>query len=94
MPRGGKRVPAGGRPVTVGGTEQVHVRVSSEMHERVRAAADAAHVSMSEAVRLVLELVVDSPGDMLAAMVADPEAVRTEFVERASSAVAARAVVR
>ena len=77
----------------VHGTDQINVRLSPELHARVRAASTAAHVTTAEAVRLVLELMVDSPGDMLAAMVADPEAARTEFIERASAAVSARPAV-
>jgi hypothetical protein len=84
MPRGGTIGNKGGtgRPVTVGGSADVHVRVSPEMHDKLLASAAAAHVSLSESVRLVLALIADSPADMLAAMVADPEAARTVFVER------------
>lgn len=76
--------------MTVRGTDRFVVRLSPELHEKVKRTAAGAHVSMSEAVRLVLELVADSPGDMLAAMVADPEATRTEFAVRASKSVRAR----
>jgi hypothetical protein len=76
-----------GRPVTVGASDQIAVRVSPEMHDRLRASAEAAHVSMADAVRLVLGLVIDSPADVLAAMVEDPEAMRTVFVERVAPAV-------
>ncbi len=79
---GGRRANQTGRPVTVQGTANLHVRLSPELLAKVRATTEAQHVSMSEAVRLVLELVVDSPGDVLASMAADPEAKATVFVER------------
>jgi hypothetical protein len=71
-----------GRPVTVGASDQIAVRVSPEMHERLRASAAAACVSQADAIRLVLQIAIDSPADVLAAMIADPEAARTVFVER------------
>jgi hypothetical protein len=69
-----------GRPVTVDGTEQINVRLSPDLLAKVRAVSAAEHVSVSESLRLVMQLLIDSPGDMLTAMVRDPEAVRVSFV--------------
>lgn len=90
MPRGGTIGNKGGtgRPVTVGASADLHVRVSPELLAKLQAALAAQHVTLSESLRLVVELMVDSPGDMLAAMAADPEAARTVFVERMAETVA------
>jgi hypothetical protein len=72
--------------VTVGATADVHVSLPPELLAKVRATAEAQHVTLSQALRLVLELIVASPGDVLAAMVADPEAARVEFIERVAAA--------
>lgn len=89
MPSGGTFGNKGGtgRPVTIPGKENIKVRLSPELNARVRAATEAAHVTLSESVRLFLEILADSPADTLAAMVEDPEAVRTLFVERVLPAV-------
>jgi hypothetical protein len=68
--------------VTVHGSERVEIRLSPELLAKIRAVARAHHVSMSESVRLALQVMVNSPGDTLNAMFEDPEAARVEFVER------------
>jgi hypothetical protein len=83
-----------GRPVTVGASADFHVRVSPELMAKVQATLAAQHVTLSESLRLVLELIADSPGDMLAAMAADPEAARTVFVERMTVAALRKAAAR
>jgi hypothetical protein len=96
MPSGGTIGNKGGtgRPVTVGATADVHVSLPPELLAKVRATVEAQHVTLSEALRLVMQLIVASPGDMLAAMVADPEAARTVFVERMAEVVAELELLR
>jgi hypothetical protein len=81
MPKGGARAGAGRKP-TVHGVEKVQIRISPELLEEVRAYARREHVSMSESFRMALRVMVNSPGDLWAAMVEDPEAVNAEFVAR------------
>jgi Arc/MetJ-type ribon-helix-helix transcriptional regulator len=89
MPSGGTVGNKGGsgRPVTIHGDTRVTVRVSRELLDKVTATTEAQHVSRSEAIRLVLQLLADSPGDVVAAMKADPQAARTVFVKRAAKTV-------
>jgi Arc/MetJ-type ribon-helix-helix transcriptional regulator len=68
--------------VTVHGSERVEIRLSPELLGKIRAVARGHHVSMSESVRLALQVMVNSPGDTVNAMFEDPEAARVEFVER------------
>lgn len=74
--------------MTVGASADVHVSLPPELLAKVRATAEAQHVTLSEALRLVLQLIVASPGDMLVAMTEDPEATRTVFVERMTETLA------
>ncbi len=75
----GKRM---GRPPTIGGKDEIHIRVSPEMMAKVRAFASAHHVTTSESVRLMLQVLMNSPEDTITAMVKDPAAQRSEFVVR------------
>ncbi len=80
----------GGRPVTVQGGERVTVRLSPELYDelqamRAKVRARGRELSTSEAVRWLVKFAVDSPGDLVRAIIEDPNAQQTQAIERSST---------